>query len=76
MRLVASCVIVFKSRNNRNTNQTVDAFDETYYLANYVSLTRSVNLVLQAFIHRHTRFRMRIVLSMHFISFANIGETF
>ena len=34
--------------------QTIDAFDETYYLANHGPLERSVNLVLQGFIHRHT----------------------
>ena len=48
--------------------QTIDAFGEMYYLANHGSLERSVNLVLQGFIHRHIHFRMRIVffcISIH-----------
>ena len=45
-----------------------------YYLANHGSLERSVNLVEQGFIQRHTHFRMRIVFSLYFNSFAYIGE--
>ena len=54
--------------------QTIDAFGEMYYLANHGSLERSVNLVLQWFIHWHAHFRMRIVFSLYFNSFAYIGE--
>ena len=45
-----------------------------YYLANHGSLERSINLISQGFIHRHTHFRMRIVFSLYFNSFAYIGE--
>ena len=54
--------------------QTIYTFDETYYLANHGSLERSVNLVLQGFIHRYTHFRMHIVFSLHCNSFAYIEE--
>ena len=54
--------------------QTIDAFGEMYYLANHGSLERSVNLLLQGFIHRHIYFRMRIVFSLYFDSFAYIVE--
>ena len=61
-----------KSRNIQK--QTIDAFDATYYLANHGSLERSVNLVLQGFIHRHRHYRMHIVISLHCYSFAYIEE--
>ena len=64
--------ICLKSRNIQK--QIIDAFDATYYLANHGSLERSVNLVLQGFIQRHIHFRMRIVFSLYFNSFAYIGE--
>ena len=58
----------------RSGEQTIDAFVEMYYLANHGSLERSVNVVLQGFIHRHTHFRMRIVFSLYLNSFVYIGE--
>ena len=58
----------------RSGEQTIDAFVEMYYLANHGSLERSVNLVLQGFIHRHMHFRMRIVVSLYLNSFVYIGE--
>ena len=54
--------------------QTIDTFGEMYYLANHGSLERSVNLLLQGFIHRHIHFRMRIVFSLYFDSFVYIVE--
>ena len=66
-----SCICP-KSRNIQT--QTIDAFDATHYLANHGSLERSINLVLQGFIHRHTHYRMHIVISLHCNSFAYIEE--
>ena len=54
--------------------RTIDAFDATYYLANHGLFERSVNLVLQGFIHRHAHFRMHIVFSLHCNAFAYIEE--
>ena len=72
--LLWSVVLVLVKKIGIIGEQTIDAFGEMYYLANHGSLERSVNLVLQWFIHRHTHFRMCIVFSLYFNSFAYIGE--
>ena len=72
--LLSAVVQVYVQRVGIFGAWTIEAFDATYYLANHGSLERSVNLVLQGFIHRHTHFRMHIVFSLHCIAFAYIEE--
>ena len=73
-QLLWSVVQVYVQKVGILGAQTIYAFDATYYLANHCSLERSVNLVLQGFIHRYTHFRMHIVFSLHCNSFAYIAE--
>ena len=73
-QLLWSVVQVYVQKVGILGAQTIYAFDATYYLANHGSLERSVNLVLQGFIHRYTHFRMHIVFSLHYNSFAYIEE--